>query len=894
MKIPSPQFDLPRNLSGGSDAWDEVQGGVVLSNDFFDDAPPVTGWLSGWSNRVKVTIAASQVTADLTDFPVYVDLATLPAGFHSIVKTDGGDIRVTTADGLTQVPREVVVYNAATDTGEMHFKGPLVSDTVNTDFYIYFGNAAANEPTVSATFGAQNVWTNAYLAVYHMQQDPSGNGTDAVKDSTANAHHLTPAGAPILATGKLSGRAIAFDGVNDQLVDADQAWLNSYDQVTVSMWSNFASADGAQNATIYRYTSAEPQRNSAHCPWANEFYFDFGDVGGPGRVAGSYLPYDDKYTLIHFTSNGSTRKRIYGDGALAYSNDVTAANPNVTLTGLTIGSGGGVEWHKGIVDEFRAATVERTAQWIAAENVNQATPGTFYGVGIVETASGSTTVNNNRNSELSGSISMNVIRSAEMSGGNGAGNLGSDTNDGGTQTRALDRLYLSRFIASENGFAKTGSAYLSHLTGAAAISKFKIAIYSDVSGVPTALLAVSQEGNLIGTTEALYTLNFLTGNQIKLVSGTAYWIGISIELSDTGDSHAISRLNDASLGYIWDQEYTGGPAPTLPTADFILNGPYNTFVTYATTGAANDIRSSELSGSAASNALRSAELSGQASSIDVRSAELFGSILSTDQRPAEINASAPSNSIQSAEIQGQDTASSNRPSEMTGVLGAADNRPAEITGIATDNNIRSAEISGSQSAAVNRSSELQGAAGSNSVRFAEMHGQDTSTNIRPAELAGKIDSSSNRPAELSGAASSAAIRSAEMEGEVAAGTAINSNRPAEITGVDTGSNIRSAEMSGAVRATSDRLSEIRSEAAIASNRSAEMTGGFASSSTRLSEMNAAFRPQDIKGDFTIVSKSVDTNLVRDIENLSLTRSEDNSDVTHKGGSYGLTRKGDII
>jgi len=78
---------------------------------------------SSWLRRVKVTILASKVDGDLTDYPVYVDLSKLPSDFHTYCnQTDARDIRVTKQDGVTELPREVVFYDSATDTGELHFK----------------------------------------------------------------------------------------------------------------------------------------------------------------------------------------------------------------------------------------------------------------------------------------------------------------------------------------------------------------------------------------------------------------------------------------------------------------------------------------------------------------------------------------------------------------------------------------------------------------------------------------------------------------------------------------------------------------------------------------------------------------------------------------------------
>ncbi|MDD4876786.1 MAG: hypothetical protein PHQ86_06645 [Dehalococcoidales bacterium] len=346
-----------------------------------------SGWLLGdWLYRVRIDIDPAKVDADLVNYPVYVNLNNLPAGFHTNVnQTDARDIRVTTSDGETEVPREVVFYTAATDTGELHFKGDI-SGTAATSFYIYYGNGSACDYATNTTFGAQNVWTNSYQAVYHLQQDPSGNGVDAVKDSTANTYHLTPFGTPANAAGKLTGNGIVFAGVDDQLKDTNQVWADANNTITVSMWNNEASANGAQNTTIFRYTSAGNERCSAHAPWGNVVYWDFGTCCTTGRISGDYTPYDDKYSLLHFVSNGSTNKIIYIDGVSRYSNMSAADAPAGALTGFAIGSGIDTEWYIGTVDEFRIATAVRTATWISTEYNNQNSPATFYSVQLEEPA----------------------------------------------------------------------------------------------------------------------------------------------------------------------------------------------------------------------------------------------------------------------------------------------------------------------------------------------------------------------------------------------------------------------------------------------------------------------------------------------------------------------------
>ena len=173
---------------------------------------------ASWTNRVKVTVLATKVDADLTNFPVYVDLSGLPAGFHTNVnQTDGRDIRVTKADGSTELAREVVFYDSATNTGELHFKADALANATDTDFYIYYGNAAATEPAVGATYGRNAVWSD-YKAVYHMHQDPTGtvivDAATMTKSDTGIYYYNYHAGVGVTAMdkGKWRGVVTITDG----------------------------------------------------------------------------------------------------------------------------------------------------------------------------------------------------------------------------------------------------------------------------------------------------------------------------------------------------------------------------------------------------------------------------------------------------------------------------------------------------------------------------------------------------------------------------------------------------------------------------------------------------------------------------------------------------------
>ena len=82
---------------------------------------------SNWLKRQKLTINAAQVGT------VHVDISSI-----GLTLARAGEIRITKADGITELAREVVTAN------DVHFKADILSATTATDFYIYYDNSAAH------------------------------------------------------------------------------------------------------------------------------------------------------------------------------------------------------------------------------------------------------------------------------------------------------------------------------------------------------------------------------------------------------------------------------------------------------------------------------------------------------------------------------------------------------------------------------------------------------------------------------------------------------------------------------------------------------------------------------------------------------------------------------
>ncbi|MHA2331172.1 MAG: DUF2341 domain-containing protein [Candidatus Hodarchaeales archaeon] len=316
-----------------------------------------------WHCRKNLTIDHTKVDANLTDFPVYVEL--LDSDLQDEAQTDAADIFFTDVSG-ERIAHEVELYNSTYNSSHARLvtwvKANL-SNSQDTIISMYYGNAtAANQENVTA------VWDDNYVAVWHMNDDP----TDTVHDST-NTSNGTSSGSMTpddLVPSKLGG-GIDFDGSNDVIICPDP--LNG-SFLTVSAWVKLVA-----DATFYHSIVSRGNddfRLTAREVTGNPFIVvTSGGFGLGPSVAG------DWYHLTG-TYDGSTLKG-YRDGAFFLSNSQNAFND--TYPDIWIGGRPTTSWYlKGIIDELRISNVSRSAEWISAEFHNQNDTNSFYSIGNEE------------------------------------------------------------------------------------------------------------------------------------------------------------------------------------------------------------------------------------------------------------------------------------------------------------------------------------------------------------------------------------------------------------------------------------------------------------------------------------------------------------------------------
>jgi hypothetical protein len=162
---------------------------MILSLSFASSAQ------AAWSfdYRKTITIDSSEVTADLTDFPVLIsltgdmDLRTVGDG-GDVQNANGYDINFRASDG-TMLDFEIEEYTSTAGGATLiaWVRIPNLSSSVDTDIYIYYGN----DGVLCSQENPAGVWIADYEGVWHLRETVTDEATDSTGphiDSTSNSN----------------------------------------------------------------------------------------------------------------------------------------------------------------------------------------------------------------------------------------------------------------------------------------------------------------------------------------------------------------------------------------------------------------------------------------------------------------------------------------------------------------------------------------------------------------------------------------------------------------------------------------------------------------------------------------------------------------------------------
>jgi hypothetical protein len=313
----------------------------------------------------NVTIQSSKVAANLTDFPVYVNLADMPGRFWATVANGGGDIRVYKSDGTTELAREVVSCNTSTETGELHvkFTGTL-SGSTDTLIQIHADGTSADY-AVTDTYGRNAVWSD-YVGVFHLNE-ASGNLVNATGKGDLTASGTATYGA----TGKL-GVGIDFNGSNNYFSGAPTG-AGTTEPVTMQGWM---APDELKNQSPFGLWGSTTANQMGVLLDDDDANFGTPEAYAATALANSSVALDGSLQMVHAVFASDTSRIIYVDGTSTGTNTTNVSVGSTTT--FTIGRRFNDQYFAGILDEVRLRNATLSADWITTEFNNQDDTETFY------------------------------------------------------------------------------------------------------------------------------------------------------------------------------------------------------------------------------------------------------------------------------------------------------------------------------------------------------------------------------------------------------------------------------------------------------------------------------------------------------------------------------------
>ncbi|MFA5682567.1 MAG: LamG domain-containing protein, partial [Hydrogenophaga sp.] len=344
--------------------------------------------LSGWNtiNRLKLTIAAADIDADLTDFPITVVLRSASGktdydatGVFDELGANSLKIAVEDGDTGNQCYVEVEWWDSTSEIAVLHVRVPTVSSSAKTVLYLYYDSTQADNSTYVGAVGsaqAQAVWDSNYVLVAHMTEDPSGSAPQ-MRDSTVNALHGTSYGSMTtndLIDG-LVGKALDFDGSDDYINYFNPSALRITGSLTVeAVIRRSGNPPGIAEGLVAKYVATGDLRSYAL--YVNPDGYAMFYAGSGTTAAGNYSPpgtvsvTDDNYHYIVGTFSPSTALNLYTDGADKQSNTVSIADAIKDTSSYVAVGTTDVKNTKtrfeGHIDEVRLSNVARSDAWINA------------------------------------------------------------------------------------------------------------------------------------------------------------------------------------------------------------------------------------------------------------------------------------------------------------------------------------------------------------------------------------------------------------------------------------------------------------------------------------------------------------------------------------------------
>jgi len=330
------------------------------------------GWYdNSLPHRKKITLNGSHITGSHTDFPWLFGIETQDSDLNSNALSNGKDIIFTESDGITRVHHEI--ENWSSGSGAIWVRAPSLTNKTDATLYLYYGDGV--DHTSDSGYLASGVWDINHRAVYHLNNDPTGDGA-CILDSTTHANHATPKGSwssDYLVNGAFGGgKSLRFS--SQRYIDIGVIDFNA--PITYSAWG---------------------KPIVGGCRMIGRYYggFSLGVQSPTSFILSSYISgvgVNDYPTCNDIFDNWHRLTLTYDRNTVEYYLNSTNTDSIANKSGLTntnsdweIGTNGNNNYHfTGQIDEVRISDTARSAGWIFTSYSSMNSPSNFFTLGSEE------------------------------------------------------------------------------------------------------------------------------------------------------------------------------------------------------------------------------------------------------------------------------------------------------------------------------------------------------------------------------------------------------------------------------------------------------------------------------------------------------------------------------
>lgn len=330
-------------------------------------------WLTGFAQRKALTVPKEQVSGTLSNF--VLPIVVTDPDLVNKAQADGDDIVFTTTDSTQQLDHELVRFDALTGELVLWLRAPSLASNQDNTFYMYYNNTEAIGSSTAM------VWSDGYLGVWHLEEDPGPGTVGDVKDSSPVANHLTPHQdfeAKDSLPGRI-GRAIDIDQTVDVYLETEKnLGVTGSQPFTLNMWllpNDNPSDENNLGRSLFCW-GPHSQTDSAFYIYYNssESNFEWGFWANDAQTPGDY-PQDQWYHLSQVYDG--TDQRIYIDGKEAASRTVGSLTLQDTKARLGLDTFDQGRYLNALLDEVWLAKAARSADWIRTLEQSQREPANF-------------------------------------------------------------------------------------------------------------------------------------------------------------------------------------------------------------------------------------------------------------------------------------------------------------------------------------------------------------------------------------------------------------------------------------------------------------------------------------------------------------------------------------